>query len=282
MFPTFFLLFVALITPASTTPSEKPTRVVPNFHDLMIKTRHTTGLMHPQVTTWYLKGARERVEHAPDGASPKFSPFTASILQCDQRASIHLFLHDKTYMESISHHPEGIETERPRHDHHPPEATGPEVLVTVNAVDTGERRQIGAYEARHIKTTVTVEPGKGANTPASSAEGDSWYLDLPGLYCLIDIPRNFDMQLIGSVIMQTAGAHDRRVFKNVGIEPQGLLIEGNMTVHSGGNVIVNKTELLESSDQPLDDSLFEIPADFTQRESHAPMGLPALPGSADQ
>ncbi len=108
MLPAFFVLFAALIT-----PSQRPTRVVPNFHDLMIKIRHTSGLMHSQVTTWYLKGARERVEHSPDGASPKFAPFSASILQCDQRTSIYLFLHDKTYTEFASHHMDLSETERP-------------------------------------------------------------------------------------------------------------------------------------------------------------------------
>jgi hypothetical protein len=33
-----------------------------------------------------------------------------------------------------------------------------------------------------------------------------------------------------------------------------------------GNTIVNKTELLEVSDQPLDESLFEVPPDYVPRE----------------
>lgn len=264
MFPAFFLLFAALAA-----PQQRPTRVIPNFRDLMIKIRHTSGLMHSQVTTWYLKGARERVEHSPDGASPKLVPFTASILQCDQRSSIHLFLHDKMYTEFSTHRPDS-EIERPRHELRPP-PTGPEVIVTVNSVDTGERRQIGVYEAHHIKTTITVEPSKGAATPPGTVEGDAWYLDLPGLYCLVNDPRQFNMQLMGPMIMGRMGNHDRRVFKHVGIEPQGLLIEGTTTERSAGNVIVDKTELLESSDQPLDDSLFEIPADFTPREPGRPL-----------
>jgi hypothetical protein len=246
----------------------------------MLKISHKTGLMHAQVTTWYLKGARQRVEHSIVGASPKFSPFTASIMQCDQRASIHLFLHQKTYTESISHHPEGEEVQR-RTVEERPAPTGPKVLVTINAVDTGERRQIGAYEAHHLKITINVEPTKGAATAAGTADADAWYLDLPGLYCLNEGPRNSDMQLLGPMMTQSFGTHDHMVYSHLGIRPQGLLIEETATERSGGNVIVDKTELLDSSDQPLDESLFEIPSDFTQREPNRP-AIQEIPGTSAQ
>jgi len=43
------------------------------------------------------------------------------------------------------------------------------VKVTVESVDTGDRRQIGRYTARHVMTTTTTEPSPGASTRASEA-----------------------------------------------------------------------------------------------------------------
>jgi hypothetical protein len=274
MFPAVIFVLLAALA----APSQRATFTVPNFHDLTLKIRRTTGLMQPQVTTWYLKGPRERVEHSPDNPSPNFVPFAATIMQCDQRTLIHLNVREKSYISSVSHHPESSNIERPKR---PPQSTGPEVVVTINSVDTGERREVAGYEARHIRTTVTVEPSAGAATKPSNAEADSWYLDLPGLYCVAGAPRVFVQQFMGSLIVPSAH-HDRLVFKHVGIEPYGLVIEENSTQHSEGNVIVGKTELLESSDQPLDESLFEIPGDFTPREPGRPLHDRTAPESDTQ
>jgi len=53
-------------------------------------------------------------------------------------------------------------------------------MITIDSVDTGERRQFQHYTARHVKAKTTVEPGPGASTPASVEQTDGWYLDLPG------------------------------------------------------------------------------------------------------
>jgi len=255
-----------LVLLAALAAPQRPAYVVPNFRDLKLKIRQTHGLMFPQVTVWYLKGPRQRVEHLPATAPRNFVPPVASIEQCDQRTMIHLRPRDKTY-SSYTKHVEREGAERPIRRPQP-QPTGPEVLVTVNSVDTGERRQVGSYEARHIRTTVTVEPGRGAETKPGSVEADSWYLDLPGLHCLASNPRR-TMPLFPGFLM--APHHDHVVFKHVGIEPQGLVIEETSVEKSDGNVMTNKTELLEVSEQPLDDSLFEVPPDFTQAQPHMEM-----------
>jgi hypothetical protein len=56
--------------------------------------------------------------------------------------------------------------------------SGGEVTVTTDSVDSGERRQVGSYQARHIKTTITVESGSEAVSHKSTTEIDGWYLDL--------------------------------------------------------------------------------------------------------
>src|SRR4029077_7677767 len=129
-----------------------------------------------------------------------------------------------------------------------------------------ERRGIGTYEARRIKTTITVEPSKGAATKPGKAEIDGWYLDLPGLHCRADSAGEDRPPVMDWIILVRAGAHDHVIFKNHGVAPRGLVLEQTATQRQAGNVIVNKTELLEVSDQPLDEALFEVPSDYVPRE----------------
>ena len=56
-------------------------------------------------------------------------------------------------------------------------------MITIDSVDTGERRQFEHYTARHVKVKTKFEPGPGASTPASIEQADGWYLDLPGFAC---------------------------------------------------------------------------------------------------
>lgn len=61
-----------------------------------------------------------------------------------------------------------------------PNETGPEVVVTVDTEDTGERRQMGSFDARRVRTSITVEPSKGAAAKPGTVEIDGWYIDLFG------------------------------------------------------------------------------------------------------
>lgn len=252
-------LLVLLATLASVP--QAPRWIVPNFRDLTLKIRTTHGLMPGQVTTLYFKGPRERVEHVPEAARSGVFPVGATIDQCDQRTIIHLNLRSKTY-SSFTSLQEREGKERTIREARP---AGPEVVVTINSVDTGERREVGGYEVHHIKTALVVEPGRGSATKPGTAEADSWYLDLPGLNCRAETPRGFTPLVIGLVRALPGKSHDRVVFKTNGIEPHGLVIEETSTQRSEGNVIVNKVELLEVSEQALDDSLFEVPADYAPR-----------------
>ncbi len=235
--------------------------MVPNFRDLTIKTRETHGLTPPMLTTSYFKGPRERIEHRSEVAPRDFGPGSVSIMQCDQRTIIHLSPRTRTYFSlnggadhiRIEHH---ISKQRP---------TGPEVTVTINSVDTGERCQEASYEARHIKTTITVDPSKGAVTKAGKTEIDGWYLDLPGVNCRGDAPGALALSGFapGLLIAHPDPRHDHIVFKQVGTAPRGLAIEEKSTQRTAGNVFVNRTELVDISEEVLDESLFEIPADYS-------------------
>ena len=264
---------------AALASSPRSTLVVPNFRDLTIKTRETHRLMAPTVTTWYFKGARQRTEHHSE-AMRWPEPLTAVVFQCDQRTEIILRQREKKYGSFTMHSSELTNIE-----HRPFRSgvTGPDVTITFASVDTGERRDFGGYEANHIKTTITVDPSHGASRKPAQTVVDGWYLDLPGLDCRESSPRENlipGAHVGGFELGFAGGGHDHLIFKHVGIMPHGLPISLTATERAEGNVIVSKIELLESSEAPLDDSLFEVPADYSPAQmpgGHIVLRYPPAP-----
>jgi hypothetical protein len=73
---------------------------------------------------------------------------------------------------------------------------------------------------------------------------------------------------------------DHLTFKILGTPPRGLVVEETAKQRQAGNTIVNKTELLEVSDQPLDEALFEVPPDYVLRERPERNTLQRIPDSS--
>jgi len=238
-------LLLAMLANASSQSS----LVVPNFRDLTIKTRMTVGENLTTVMTWYFRGTRQRLEIKPvgDRGGPQ-------IIQCDQGVRLVLNESAKTYYSVPVDLLELRKTAKPARQL---KMSGGEVIVTTDSVDTGERRQLGSYEARHIKSTITAEPSPGAVSRASKTEIDGWYIDLPGMYC-----RDDNMHAMGWSTTWS-DRQDRVIFKRLGTARRGLAIEETSTKTEAGHVYVNKTALIEISEQPLDQSLFEVPADYS-------------------
>jgi hypothetical protein len=246
-------LSLMLLLAAATAPA--PSKfIVPNFRDLKIATRNNYGTQIPRVTTLWLHGARERSEQRPEGAG--MFPIPVTIMQCDQKAIYHLNPRAKTYAKSTD---PGEIPERVLRLNAPKDNGGPDVTITIDSVDTGERRPMGSYEARRIKTTITVDPSKGASTPPSKTEIDGWYIDLIGLGCRDDRPL-----APGLLSIRSPGHPDHIIVNYTGNGKRGFAIEEASKKKELGNVVVNKTELVEFSEQPLDPSLFEPPPDYTQ------------------
>jgi hypothetical protein len=243
-----------LLLTAATAPA--PSKfIVPNFRDLKIATRNTYGTQIPRVTSFWLHGARERSELRPDRTAGIF-PIPVTITQCDQKTIYHLNTRAKTYAKSTD---PGEVPERLLRLNAPKDNGGPDVTITIDSVDTGERRNQGSYEARRVKTTITVDPSKGASTPPSKTEIDGWYIDLISLGCRDDRPL-----APGLLSIRSPGHPDHKIFNYTGNGKRGFPIEETSKKKELGNVIVDKTELVEFSEQPLDPSLFEPPSDYTQ------------------
>ena len=136
-----------------------------------------------------------------------------------------------------------------------PEATGPEVTITIDSVDTGERRRLGRYTARHVVTTVTTDAAPGASTPSGTSKQDGWYLDLPDGGCASADGWSFT-NLSGFSVRpgHSAAERDRERVQFRGRARRGFPIE-----EADGSM---KLELVDFSEAPLDDALFTVPAGY--------------------
>src|SRR6266403_491595 len=165
--------FSILILAASV---ELPKFIVPNLPDLAIKTRRTSGDWLSQLNTLYLKGARQRTETVVERPAGTDAINWAVIRQCDEKRVFNINERDKIYASSkIEDWSERLRRASPVSLAY----SGAEVMMTIDSIDTGERRQFERYTARHVRVKIRIEPGPSASTPASVEETDGWYVDLP-------------------------------------------------------------------------------------------------------
>jgi Domain of unknown function (DUF4412) len=238
-----------------------PSVVVPNFPDLTIKTRQTFANNVTLGMNWYFKGPRQRLEHTTD-ADPH--PSSVILTQCDQKSYFILDEQKKTYLTQPINEMASKETRKAleRSD------DTVDVTITTDSVDTGERRQVGSYEARRVKTTTTIDANEEAGVQGSKMEIDGWYIDLPGWNCRDDSGRAHGM------IMASVGRRlPHYVFRQMGAARLGFAIEETVVSTQDTLTSTDRTELVEMSEAPLDASLFEVPADYQQTTS-PPVRIP--------
>jgi len=271
-------VFLLCIIASSQRQTLEPQFVVPNFPDLTIKIQRTNALvLRPAVDTLYLKGARQRAEHGFQQRQGPV-PFPVMISQCDLQVRYILRPMMKTYSES---HFQEIPPEKRKQQEEfmrqrAKPRTGPQVVVTYRTVDTGETKAIGSLQSHHLKTTITAEPATGAETQAGRIEADAWYLDVSGIGCMNQPPLAYLWQRF------RFGANDRVITRFEGPEPRGLVVEGKAITRQAGNELISKVELLNASDQALDDSLFELPPGYTPATPGHPPALQGNPLSSDE
>jgi hypothetical protein len=263
VFPSTLSLLLLL----SATAAYQPRVVVPNFRSLTIRTRITTGDWASSEETLYLQGARQRTDTdslvEPPGQPSSFAR-SALIVQCDQRTRIILDLVHRTYDEGPIL---GGSAALQKAGTAPPAGTGSggDVTVTIDSVDTGERRWLGSLTARHVKLRLQVDSGPGAHTPSSRQERDGWYVDLPELSC-----RGSHGFAVGWI--HPGDASDNFHFRRLGTAVTGYPIEETSRKLENGRVLTTKTEFLNLCENRLDSSLFEKPAGF-QPALHSALGV---------
>ena len=232
--------------------------------DMQVTERSTTRGGPTRTSTTSLRGPRTRIESRSVTGFPAWSGgptvFSyghriATIYQCDARRLLILDLDAHEYMSTDIDEQGRPTSPRPVGTTLPLQPSGGTLAINIEDMDTGERKVIFGYTARHIIRTERRVPGPGAISLAQESKRDGWYIDL-------DMPegcppRNRRAEaflLIGNV---TNGRMDKIEVHHTGVTEVGYPLEVTDPPFS-------KREVTELSTAPLNPSLFELPAGYSR------------------
>jgi hypothetical protein len=240
--------------------------------DIKMKTRNTSP-GNTSEGTIYIKGARQR-------ANQSYGTFEmVTLTQCDLKRTVQINDKARTYMITPMVTASSTTTTAERQPATPSQPTATRrggVVTYISAInDTGERKKMFGFTARHIKTSMTVESSPDACNPSRfRMETDGWYIDL-------DFSFNCDLDG-ASVASVPQGARpdckDEVRFKKTGTGKLGYPILVTTTIYlDGGQTSSSTTEVVELTTTPLEASLFEVPAGYTEAKDYqALMGMPSV------
>jgi hypothetical protein len=230
--------------------------LAPSAHaDLRVKSKYTASGQSSEISV-YSRGSRQRFE---PGAG------IAIINQNDVKRTVQIFDDKKMYMV-VS--PDMITRALPTESQPTaPSSTakGGVVNVTLAVTDTGERKQMFGYAARHVKTTMTIAAGADACTPGNETiETDGWYIDYT--------PEDASTPS-GPVPAQpsTSTCKDDVQVNQTGAGSVGYPLAYTVKTSRDGKSTEVTMETLEFSASPLNASLFEVPMGYTELKGFAEM-----------
>jgi len=240
--------------------------------DFKITFKQNMGGQEMQSTTM-IKGLRERSETSMNvpGMPAGMNMAQINITECDLKRTIQINDRARKYMITPmdTDSGEGVSSG----DAHAPSSGGRSsrggvVTMTMNTVDTGERKDMFGFTARHLKQTMMSQSSPDACAQNNmKMERDGWYINLEyGLNCGNDRPPQMGR-------MAPQGCRDRYQFKRTGPTNLGYpLIETTTIFGADGSVMTTMTkEVVELSRQPLDAALFDVPAGYTEARSQQEM-----------
>lgn len=222
-----------------------------------------------------IKGARTRdVNQGPARAA------MVTIRQCDLKRTISLNDQNQTYFvvndpqDSAAARAAALVTGAPVPEE---KASGGKIEVATTITDTGERKQIFGYTARHLKAKVVETSSADACSKVNQAfETDGWYADIG----------TKDVAACGASmappVRQSEGCQDAIVEHHTGSGKPGYPLVQNVAMHNpDGSTITVSINVTELNKQPLDAALFDVPAGYHQVNSLAELhGVPQLPAPA--
>ncbi|MEK6322454.1 MAG: hypothetical protein AABN33_12310 [Acidobacteriota bacterium] len=240
--------------------------------DIKLKTKNTSP-GNTSEGTIYIKGARQR-------SNQSYGSFEmVTLTQCDLKRTVQINDKARTYMVTPMATASSTTTPAEKQPATPSQPTTTRrggVVTYISAInDTGERKKMFGFTARHIKTSMTVESSPDACNPSRfRMETDGWYIDL-------DFSFNCDMDG-ASVASVSQGIRpdckDEVRFKKSGTGKLGYPLFVTTTIYlDGGQTSTSTTEVVELTTTPLEASLFEVPAGYTEAKDYqALMGMPTV------
>ena len=162
-----------------------------------------------------------------------------SVMQCDLQRSLQIMPQTKTYIVTPFNQP-AQSADRATNQPRAKETTtvrGGVITTTITTKDTGERKKIFGYPARHLIMTMTTDSSPDACSKIKSKmEIDAWYIDFTfGLDC--DMSNAYQ----GYNPATQSGCQDRNEVKQVGPAAKGYPVWTKTTMfdESGNPSFIN-------------------------------------------
>jgi hypothetical protein len=240
------------------------------------KLKQSTGVMGMNTSsTIYVKGMRKRTESSGMMGMPA-PPVT--IEQCDLQRTIKLNDKKKLYfIEPFAKEAEEIIDEDVKTAPKPKPAVtttpattqkGGTIFLYYSITDTGERKKMYGFTARHIWTTNKMKPSADACNMKDSMiiKTDGWYIDLPQFNCPVNYKR---YNSPSPTETKKPDCMDKFVTRRKGKGKLGFPLQETTTIIMGDgkkktSEFTTNLETLELSAEKLDSMLFEIPPGYTQ------------------
>jgi len=248
-------LIVFVYACAALVTSQTPNKTTTN--DVKIRQRMSSGGVTGMEMILYIKGQRMRSESGGMG-------FT-TILQCDLKRNLTINEKTKTYLISSS---DGTNPSMAVGDGGPaiPSAAqnqpqrGGVVNITNTITDTGERKEMFGFTARHIKTSMVKTASPEACDKDAKIETDGWYIDFQYAF---ECPGQTQKYQTPTYRPQPGCKDDVRA-KTIGTAKLGFPLLVTTTIYQpDGRTSTMTQEVLELSRESLSASLFDIPEGYT-------------------
>lgn len=265
-FRVFAVLFLLAVSVSAIFAQQRRGRspapaAPPPQADLRITYRSTTSGQSYESSTM-IKGQRERSEMRMGYGSE-----ITNITQCDLKRTIQISDKTRKYvitpMQTVNAsatRPSASPTSTPIGESGRRGGVV-DYITTIN--DTGERKEMFGFTARHIKSSISIESSTDACNPMKQRmETDGWYIDLTyGLDCDLGAA-----QMGGRPPVLPGGCRDEVRSRQIGSGRKGYpLIETTTMFGPDGKAMFSSTrEVLDLSREPLDAALFDVPAGYTE------------------
>ena len=237
------------------------TTVLPAFADVKIKSKQTvSGQSYENAV--YIKGKRQRSE--------SMGGMSINIMQCDLKRTIEIMPQAEAYTIKPFNDADGATTETVINKKTTTTVTkGGVITMTITTKDTGERKQMFGYTARHIITTMETVSSPDACDPVNTKmETDGWYIDATfALSCQQDNYKNYTPPPTKS------GCQNKMQTKQIGAPKTGFALREKMTMFDehGKESFSTSNEVVEFSNATLNDSLFDVPAGYKEFKDSSQM-----------
>jgi hypothetical protein len=238
--------------------------------DVKIKSRQTMqGQTYENAT--YIKGKRQRTE--------QMGGQSVTIQQCDLRRDLQLMPAMKAYTVTPYDAAQAAAANAPASGttRTVERTQGGLVTSVITTKDTGERKAMFGYTARHLIITIETKSSPDSCSPVDTKmQTDGWYIDATfQLEC--------DAERAGRYYnpQQSGGCRDRYETKTVGTAKRGFPLWEKMTMFDkdGRESFSMVNEVVELSQATLDASLFEAPSDYREVKDFSAAAMMAAAGS---